>query len=766
MAFPLRPRTVALTLSGLIVVLLLAFAVLSESSFSPAAMRGQVTCPLLAACTTDSDCEEIDLGAGCSGYTCISLTCGVACSTPAAPGAPDLEAASDTGISTTDNYTKNTTPTFTGTCTTGYTVKLMLVGAQVGSNYTCAGGAYSIAPTSALSEGAKALTATQTTPEGCLSGDSASLTVNIDTSLTGSFSPADDATGVGLTDNLVITSGVPEGHLLYAAADKNIVIKKTSNNSLVETIAANNMSLVSISTASLIVTITIDPISTLEANTEYYVLIDSGAFTDVSGNEYAGISSTTAWSFTTVTSSCGDGTVGGSEACDQGANNGVSGYCCTAGCAFTTAGTSCRAATTTCDAAESCTGSSATCPADAYTPSSTECQAADTIGDCYAAAYCTGSSTTCPDRGAATAGTSCRASTNNSTTILCDKADVCDGSSTSCTNIFESGLVVLGGVCCSGTSATATTTSCQVACRDGNVDAGEKCDDGNQNNNDMCSNVCTIAKCGDGIVQGVAGESCDDGNTDNNDGCRNNCTVGSDGGSTGGGMTGGGPGGGIPGGGIPGGGIPGGGVPGGIPGGGIPGGGIPGGGVSGNTSGCVPVTTSNSSGSPGASPEPPKSGFEKFVTMLLEMVGVESAPPVTTWDCSSPRKIRCCTIDGHAYGKAADGTFVTDDAVPPGVSVNWGVSPKDCALKNAIGDQADPAALGVCDSTVIEVPIDDNGDGVADSTGKFVCLKSSTAGYCQTSGGKIYTKFDGGMGGTTGGAATGLGITGGGGTLR
>ena len=45
--------------------------------------------------------------------------------------------------------------------------------------------------------------------------------------------------------------------------------------------------------------ITVTPSSDFDNDTEYYVLIAATAFDDVSGNSYAGISSTTALSFTT-----------------------------------------------------------------------------------------------------------------------------------------------------------------------------------------------------------------------------------------------------------------------------------------------------------------------------------------------------------------------------------------------------------------------------------------------------------------------------------
>jgi cysteine-rich repeat protein len=57
-----------------------------------------------------------------------------------------------------------------------------------------------------------------------------------------------------------------------------------------------------------------------------------------------------------------------------------------------------------------------------------------------------------------------------------------------------------------------------VVCGDGNIEAGEDCDDGNAIATDACTDTCQNARCGDGIVwEGV--EECDDGNTVSTDGC-------------------------------------------------------------------------------------------------------------------------------------------------------------------------------------------------------------------------------------------------------
>ncbi len=75
-----------------------------------------------------------------------------------------------------------------------------------------------------------------------------------------------------------------------------------------------------------------------------------------------------------------------------------------------------------------------------------------------------------------------------------------------------------------GGSATANLVVTVVdACGDGNLDAGEECDDGNLANDDGCSRTCVIERCGDQIVQFSRGESCDDGNTADGDGCSATC---------------------------------------------------------------------------------------------------------------------------------------------------------------------------------------------------------------------------------------------------
>ncbi len=57
------------------------------------------------------------------------------------------------------------------------------------------------------------------------------------------------------------------------------------------------------------------------------------------------------------------------------------------------------------------------------------------------------------------------------------------------------------------------------------MNGAEECDDGNTDNNDSCTNTCTLPVCGDGFLDVLGGEECDDGNTNNNDDCMNTCVL-------------------------------------------------------------------------------------------------------------------------------------------------------------------------------------------------------------------------------------------------
>ena len=109
------------------------------------------------------------------------------------------------------------------------------------------------------------------------------------------LSPADDATGVSATTNLVVTFNED---VEKKATSGNIIIKRSSDNTVFERIMVDS-NLVSISGA----VVTINPNTTLDLNTNYYVQIEFDSIGDSAGNDFRGITDTTSWSFKTIADS-------------------------------------------------------------------------------------------------------------------------------------------------------------------------------------------------------------------------------------------------------------------------------------------------------------------------------------------------------------------------------------------------------------------------------------------------------------------------------
>lgn len=103
------------------------------------------------------------------------------------------------------------------------------------------------------------------------------------------YNPLDDALNVGLNDNLVLTfiENVQQG------TGGSITIYN-SDNSPFEPIPYNDTRISFLSN-----TITINPTGTFTVNSGYYVQIDNNAISDIAGNNYAGIATSTTWNFTT-----------------------------------------------------------------------------------------------------------------------------------------------------------------------------------------------------------------------------------------------------------------------------------------------------------------------------------------------------------------------------------------------------------------------------------------------------------------------------------
>jgi Bacterial Ig-like domain/Bacterial Ig domain len=115
--------------------------------------------------------------------------------------------ATDTGNSATDDLTKNTTPSFQGSCTNGETIKLYIDTVYANVSAVCTGGSYTLTPSTALTNGIHAIGVTTTDLGNNESLTSIDLSITIDTSSPTAPSTAPDMqdssdTGDLNTDNI------------------------------------------------------------------------------------------------------------------------------------------------------------------------------------------------------------------------------------------------------------------------------------------------------------------------------------------------------------------------------------------------------------------------------------------------------------------------------------------------------------------------------------------------------------------------------------
>lgn len=103
------------------------------------------------------------------------------------------------------------------------------------------------------------------------------------------FSPLNGATGVATTTALQMTMSE-----LVNKGTGNITIRKYLDSSIVEAIPVGSAQVGMVGTV-----ITITPTSPFLSNTQYYIEVAAGAFTDQSGNPFAGISGNATWVFST-----------------------------------------------------------------------------------------------------------------------------------------------------------------------------------------------------------------------------------------------------------------------------------------------------------------------------------------------------------------------------------------------------------------------------------------------------------------------------------
>ena len=148
--------------------------------------------------------QASDTGGDTSAFT-QPLSVTIDTTAPAAPSVPDLAAASDSGVSNTDNITNVTTPVFSGKSAVGSTVTLFDGSTAVGTAKADATGNWSI-KSSLLSVGARAIKAQASDTAGNASTFTQSLSVTIDSTAPAVPSVPDLAavsdSGVSNSDNI------------------------------------------------------------------------------------------------------------------------------------------------------------------------------------------------------------------------------------------------------------------------------------------------------------------------------------------------------------------------------------------------------------------------------------------------------------------------------------------------------------------------------------------------------------------------------------
>jgi large repetitive protein len=191
---------------------------------------------------------------------------------PAAPAKPDLQSASDTGSSSTDNITTDTTPSMTVTAAESGMLLKLKEGETLVDSATPAGTSATITAAT-LAEGSHTFTATATDVAGNVSAASSALTVIIDNSLP----TAVIATPATLASKPTVTFS--EG--VTPVTSSNVVIRLDgSSTNLAGTVAYNTTSHVA----------TISTTSPLIPGQNYVILVSPASTTpahDAAGNDVA-----------------------------------------------------------------------------------------------------------------------------------------------------------------------------------------------------------------------------------------------------------------------------------------------------------------------------------------------------------------------------------------------------------------------------------------------------------------------------------------------
>ena len=135
--------------------------------------------------------------------------------------------------------------------------------------------------------------------------------------------------------------------------------------------------------------------------------------------------------------------------------------------------------------------------------------------------------TGCLDPHEATGASSATGSGSTSTTLGSTSTTDPSASGAPSTTSTSSGSTTGSSTSSTSTSTTDAPTTSPGLCGDGVLDIEEECDLGPDNADDgACTTSCTLARCGDGLIQEVNDESCDDGLDNSDEGaCTGSCSV-------------------------------------------------------------------------------------------------------------------------------------------------------------------------------------------------------------------------------------------------
>jgi hypothetical protein len=196
---------------------------------------------------------------------------------PAPPSGPDLDATSDTGVSNTDDLTRDNTPAFTGTSAANVNIFLYSDGVQVGSGAADVNGNWSIT-TSPLTEGVHQITARSSFATIPKSDASPALAVTIDTT-----APSANSINFLFETQQVVQVAWSEP---ISAAATNLTL---SNLKLGVTVPAGDLAVLNnlTSTIGWRYVGNASGIANVLADANYQASVPLGAVTDLAGNPSA-----------------------------------------------------------------------------------------------------------------------------------------------------------------------------------------------------------------------------------------------------------------------------------------------------------------------------------------------------------------------------------------------------------------------------------------------------------------------------------------------